>query len=161
MSDNALQRSRRAFLRARAAPPSTVARPPWAIDGRFVDACTRCGDCVDACPEGIVAAGDGGFPVVDFARGACTFCARCAEVCPEPVFDLSRASPWSRRARVDDHCLAARGVVCRSCQDACDARAIVFAHRPGAVAAPAIDAVRCTGCGACVSVCPVSAIEVA
>jgi ferredoxin len=42
--------------------------------GHFEDRCTRCGACVDACPESILRRGSGGFPTVDFTASACTFC---------------------------------------------------------------------------------------
>mgnify|MGYP000853058696 CR=1 FL=1 len=51
-------------------------------------------------------------------------------------------------------------VVCRSCGDACPERAIGFRQRPGAPEYPYVTA-ACNGCGACVSSCPVSAINVA
>jgi ferredoxin-type protein NapF len=57
-------------------------------------------------------------------------------------------------------CLAARGVVCRSCGDSCPHAAIRFWPRIGGPALPEILDDACTGCGACVGVCPVSAIEV-
>ena len=59
------------------------------------------------------------------------------------------------RARVDASCLEAKGVICRACRDACDARAIAFTARP---APPGIDPALCTGCGQCVPVCPTTAI---
>jgi len=61
--------NRRSLFRGRRAP---ALRPPWARrpDEAFTDACTRCGDCQRACPEGIVVVADGGFPALDFRQGA-------------------------------------------------------------------------------------------
>jgi ferredoxin-type protein NapF len=49
------------------------------------------------------------------------------------------------------------GVVCSSCRDACPAQAIHFPIL-SRLPLPEVDAEACTGCGACVSVCPVGAI---
>ncbi len=131
---------------------------PWLDTARFAERCTACRACMDACPEGIVAAADGGLPAIDFARGGCTFCAACAQACPEHLFVPHERPPWPHRAVIGTGCLTRQGVVCRSCQDACEVRAIRFAPAPGAVAQPSLDAGTCTGCGACVGACPVDAI---
>jgi len=135
-------------------------RPPWIVPALFEDGCTRCSDCVAACPEDIVVKGDGGYPAVDFTRGLCTFCEACAKACPEPIFDLSQTPPWPNVVEIADRCLARRGVYCQSCGDPCEARAIRFTLSPGRVPMPSVDAVTCTGCGACVAPCPVGAITV-
>ncbi len=152
--------SRRRLLRGRvrAAPPAL--RPPWSLADRFTDLCTRCGACVGACPESILRVGDGGFPEVDFRRGECSFCAACADACPEPLFDRSAHRPWTLVAAIGPSCLTARRVVCRSCGDACPESAIRFALEPNGVARPALDTSACTGCGACLSACPVGAVTI-
>ena len=69
--------SRRAFLRGGRAAPA-LPRPPGALaDGDFESACTRCGDCLAACPDGLLVKGEGGFPMYEAARGECTFCGDC------------------------------------------------------------------------------------
>lgn len=66
--------SRRGFLRGRVRPKAEI-RPPWALpESEFVDRCTRCNDCLKACPQGILVPGDGAYPTVEFSRGECTFC---------------------------------------------------------------------------------------
>lgn len=160
MADQTVDLRRRGFLRGRtrAAPPAL--RPPWSLADRFIALCTRCGACAKACPEGILRAGDGGFPEIDFALGECSFCGACADACPEPVFDRSAPRPWTLTATIGPSCLTASRIVCRSCQDACPEAAIRFALAPGGVARPAVEAAACTGCGACVSTCPASAVTV-
>jgi ferredoxin-type protein NapF len=139
----------------------TVVRPPWSLaESVFTDRCTRCGDCATACPEALIVRGDGGFPVVDFSRGECTFCGACADACHAQAFDARDTAPWSLTLTIADTCLAQRGVHCELCRDACPAGALRF--RPRApVPLPELDATRCTGCGACVAPCPVTAIALA
>lgn len=149
--------TRRALLRGRArAQP--VLRPPWALgEAGFAAACTGCDACISACPTSLLVRGAGGLPEFNPALGECTFCGDCAAACPEPAFHPVTALPWSLRARPGDACLAARGIVCWSCRDACETAAIRFAPTR-AVAVPQVDAEACTGCGACVSACPSQAI---
>lgn len=159
MSD-AINHGRRGFLRGRVAarPPR---RPPWALpEGGFLDACTRCADCVPACPTSIVVMREG-YPQVDFSRGACTFCAACVVACrPAALRRDEGAPPWQARAHVLDACFAMRGVECRICGDHCEAQAIRFSPRLGGPPRPEILDDRCTGCGACVRPCPVAALRV-
>lgn len=147
--------SRRALLRG-GEPLASANRPPW-TDHTFTDLCSRCGDCIDACPEGILFKGDGGFPQIGFSDEGCTFCQACVEACPEPVFDLARAA-FQWRARIQDHCMAHANIHCQTCQDACETRAITFLPQIGQVPTPRINTDDCTGCGACVAVCPQDAI---
>ncbi|HVJ62134.1 MAG TPA: ferredoxin-type protein NapF [Tahibacter sp.] len=152
--------ARRAFLRGstRAAQPL---RPPWSLaEDVFSDRCTRCGDCGEACPETLIVRGDGGFPVVDFSRGECTFCGACADACEAAAFGPRDVAPWRLAPSIADACLARHGVHCEVCRDACATGALRFKPRVP-VSLPEPDAALCTGCGACVSACPVAAIALA
>lgn len=152
--------SRRALLRGRLrAEP--VLRPPWALEeAAFTDACTGCGDCVRACPEQVLVQGAGGLPVFDPTLGECSFCTDCASACRVGVFGPVDQAPWTLHAVVGSACLAANGVVCSSCRDACGVAAIRFAPAR-TVPIPEVLADRCTGCGACVAGCPTGAISLA
>lgn len=145
---------------SQAAPPP----PPWSLPADAFDrACTRCAKCIDACPTHVLKLA-AGIVQVDYAEAECTFCGACVDICPEPAFDVAaRASggkPWHAVARIDASCLARLGVECDSCGDACEAGAIRFRVHAGPVPDPRVDSTRCTGCGACVRVCPATAIEV-
>lgn len=154
--------SRRGFFRGRPRPKAEI-RPPWALpEAEFIDRCTRCNDCLKACPKQILIVGDGGYPTVDFSLGECTFCGDCVRTCQPKA--LLRHEPeqgvWPYKASIGEDCLPHQGVECRVCGDFCDARAIRFTPRLGGCAQPEIDAEKCTGCGACVAPCPVVAINV-
>jgi ferredoxin-type protein NapF len=158
MADNTVDIRRRGLLRGRTRISPPAIRPPWSRLDRFAALCIRCGACQEACPESILRAGDGGFPEVDFGLGECSFCGACADSCPAPVFDRAAARPWDITAKIGASCLSARGIACRSCQDTCPHSAIRFTLAPGGVAQPHVEAQSCTGCGACVSICPVGAV---
>lgn len=158
MSQAAPDRSRRALLRGRRGGTAAM-RPPWALaENDFLDACTRCADCVEACPEGILAKGDGGFPERLRTRGECTFCAACVEACAPRALSRDSGRAWDWTVRIDEACLAQAGIVCFACREACPERAIALPPRLGQVAAPVLDEARCSACGACVSICPAQAI---
>lgn len=153
--------SRRGFFRGRPRPKAEI-RPPWAIpEVLFVDACTRCNDCLTVCPAQIIVVGDGGYPRVDFKRGECTFCSDCVSAClPQALIQTDGQPAWSHKAVIGDSCLAQRGVECRVCEDFCETRAIRFSLRLGGSPLPVIDPGKCTGCGACIAPCPVAAISI-
>lgn len=153
--------SRRGFLRGRFRAEAQAQRPPWAVEAAlFEDRCTRCGDCLEACPTGIIVTGPGGFPMLDFGRGECTFCGDCLTACRTGALQRTAAdaAPWLLKAAIGDDCLARRGVDCRVCGEVCQAEAIRFRPTAGGVAQPVFEAERCTGCGACHAPCPVGAI---
>lgn len=138
-------------------------RPPWAVaEETFATSCDRCNDCVYACPERVIRFGSGGFPEMDFSEGGCSFCGECVSACSGKALkaDPRRDPPWHLVVEIGDSCLANKGVVCRSCGEACDEGAIRFRLRVGGAAEPRLDTAACTGCGYCISVCPVNALRI-
>ncbi len=135
-------------------------RPPWSgSEADFIERCTRCGACSAACESAIILAGQGGYPRIDFRNGECTFCYACARACPQALFTPRHSAPWSLRVVVDDACLTRQQVDCRSCEDSCEPQALRFIPTRDGVAALQVDVSLCTGCGACVAGCPVSALS--
>lgn len=147
--------SRRAVLRGRFTERE-VPRPPGS-GASFAEACTGCGDCARACPEGIIRRDADGLPVVDVREGACTFCGSCTRACAAEA--LQPASPWMWRAEAGADCLDMNGIQCRACEDFCDSASIRFRPLTGGRAQPVIDRDSCTGCGACVAPCPAGTLH--
>lgn len=145
--------NRRSFLFAQ---HQTYSRPPWTNE-RALASCTGCAACVEACPSGLLKI-EGAKPVIAFTS-ECTFCGACAESCPEHLFARD-SRPFQHVVSVTEGCLARLGVVCQSCRDACPEAAIRFTPRRGGPFLPEVRDDACTGCGACLSICPTRAIEV-
>jgi ferredoxin-type protein NapG len=136
-----------------------VLRPPGAIEERaFLEGCTRCGACVEACPTGaLVPAGvrhhsTVGFPLLDPSAGACTMCspAPCIQACEPGVLSSSIPVKLGQAHVVHARCLLSSGLACDLCAAHCPV--------PGALSIQAdtvsIHAETCTGCGSCRHVCP-------
>lgn len=150
------------LLRRRAADANAVVRLPWTRgEEHFTDHCTRCDDCIAACPEQIITRGDGGFPHIDFRNGGCTLCAACVDACKEALFlpDREPQRAFAFRVAVNEQCFPKQGIECRSCGEACDQQAIRFRFNDRRLAEPHIDTDACTGCGFCIAVCPVDALQ--
>lgn len=152
--------SKRAFLfRKKPEQTNTDIGLPWLIDhAQFLDKCTQCGHCTEQCDENIITRGQGGYPTVDFSLGECTFCQDCTKGCPESLFDSNQAEPWQIDVEITAECFPNKGIVCQSCSDVCEPRAIRFKYIDSPIAKPVVNNDLCTGCGACVSTCPTDAI---
>lgn len=143
--------------------PTAHVRPPGALpEPAFVAACTRCAECVHACPVHAItllppAAGlAAGTPVLDVAVTACVMCAEmpCARACPTPALEVP-SQGWRdvRMAALvvdQERCITWRDVECGICVRVCpvgeDALRLDERGRP--VVGPA-----CTGCGQCLAAC--------
>ena len=154
--------SRRSFLQGKQASQPDAARPPWALaEPDFLAACDQCGACQWTCPEGVIGSDAGGYPVMDFSKGACVFCGGCASACERDAFGKRSNDPWAIKAVIGAACLSFQGVTCRVCGDFCEERAIRFSPTLGGAARPQVRLDDCTGCGACAAPCPTAAITIA
>lgn len=171
---------RRSLFKGQYKPSASMLLPPWSVgQTKFLELCTRCGDCVSECPENVLMPGSGGFPTTNFKHNECTFCGDCVDACSTGALiravnvdghvsspnnsDLA-AKAWQQAPVVSDQCLTLKGVVCRSCGEACDPEAITFnwgsasAGGSRGIATPIVDNDLCSGCGACISICPNDAL---
>lgn len=80
-------------------------------------------------------------------------------IAPSGAAVADGAEPPRQVAVIGAACVEPKGVSCRRCGEACEADAIRFRPLGRGMAAAQLDADLCTGCGECVSVCPVSAIN--
>jgi ferredoxin-type protein NapF len=149
--------TRREFFTGGASPACGGPYPPGVTESSLRN-CTGCGACAEVCPTQIISL-RAGRPYVDFSEGECTFCGRCAEQCPERVFPPEPATEFQHHAAIGDNCLAINFVDCQACRDVCSQMAIRFKPRVGGPFVPTLDHAACTGCGACLAVCPVSAVS--
>ena len=140
-----------------------VIRPPWAIpESDFTDVCDRCDQCVKSCHLNIIKRGSSGFPEIDFSNTGCDFCQVCVQNCLTDALQLPEVTdqkPWNLKATIRNNCLSEKGVVCRACGDICEMQAIRFKLAVGGISLVEMNTSECNGCGECVSVCPVQAIE--
>ena len=140
-----------------------IVRPPGALsEVEFLPACTRCGDCVTACPEGalfMLGAHTGlavNTPALDLVNNACALCADfpCIAACePAALLPVEPLALRFAEARIDPSaCLPFQGPECGVCVMVCPV--------PGALvlegARPRIDPEHCTGCALCRRACIVS-----
>lgn len=143
-----------------------VVRPPHGgSESLFQKVCVTCESkaCQASCDEKIIFIGEDGTPELNFVNSGCTFCEDCAEACNETpltnVLDLAHSHNGEKLnatfAISTQGCVAHNGVICFSCKEPCIDDAILF----NGMFNPIIDMDKCTGCGFCLSRCPIQAID--
>lgn len=154
----ALSTTKRNFLFARGSAKKAF-RPPWSIaEEDFVELCTRCGECFKECPSNVIQIADGGFPELDFSHTGCDFCEVCAQVCEPEALRLHDYPALNLLAQISKNCFSERGVICRSCGEACEVGAIRFIPAVGGITHVLLNTELCNGCGECVHICPAQSI---
>lgn len=136
-------------------------RPPGAVpELEFRCRCTRCGDCVNACPVSAIRidhSGDegAGYPYIDLEHQACVLCdgQPCMPACPTGALQITPLSQIDMGTAnwFDQTCRRTQGEDCTICVDDCPVGTaaielldgIVHVHEEG-----------CTGCGVCQNHCP-------
>ena len=134
-------------------------RPPGAVDeALFLECCTKCDKCAQACPHDAIAKapirfrGAEGTPVIDPAKSPCRMCEDmpCIAACPEQALVFETLGPIASARILDYNCLAHQGGFCIVCYEQCPTPdAITVAE-----GRPHINSDACTGCGICHYACP-------
>ncbi len=143
-------------------------RPPFAAgEPEFLARCTRCDNCIEACPHDVLFAlpADSGHraagtPAMDLLKRGCLMCADwpCVSACepdalrlPDPGEGLPPSPAKFAEVWIDtETCLPYLGPECGACADSCPV--------PGALGwegglKPVIDQETCTGCALCRQAC--------
>ncbi|CAD7048210.1 nitrate reductase [Pseudorhizobium endolithicum] len=149
--------SRRDFLRGRSPAEGKIVLPGF-LGGR-PEVCSACSLCLERCPTEIIVMDDG-VPHLDFSRGECSFCGECRTHCPHAADFFAGPVSLPHVVEIGGGCLARHGIDCQACRDHCPTTAIRFRPRLGGPFLPEIQEDACSGCGACISVCPVGAVSV-
>ena len=147
---------------ASSVPRAPQRRPPGALsEEAFLDKCTTCGQCSDACPQGAIftfaeSTGDlACTPVLLPERRPCTMCEGfpCVAACDDGALLPFEGVVWPLgKVRIDERrCLAYLGPECGACVGVCPhgIRAIEQVAWK-----PRVDQALCVGCGLCIRACP-------
>ncbi len=148
--------------RSRARQVIPVLRPPGAVaEADFLAGCTRCGDCIRACPHQAIRLAPerlrsaAGTPFIDPIEQPCLMCADtpCITACTPAVLRRQPEAPvpaigLARIATVD--CLAHQGTTCTTCSERCPVEGAIRLTGNRPLVVPDL----CTGCGICHHVCP-------
>ncbi|WP_165314235.1 4Fe-4S binding protein [Vibrio ziniensis] len=130
-----------------------VPRPPTALEEKkFIQTCTGCGECVSACPNGIIVVKNE-LAELDLELSYCSHCHQCNEVCPTAALSHS-VSDCQLRPTITSNCNPQTAFYCAECQHGCPVGAITVQKNNK----PAIDLGLCNGCNSCRYHCPVNAI---
>ena len=151
-------------------------RPPWAKpELEFLLACTRCGDCIEACPHKVIFPLQTSYgvdvaatPALDILSGGCHLCEDwpCVTICePNALFfpqeedeidsdeeqeTQPRRFPKLAHAEINTiDCIPYRGPECGACDGSCPVpKALIWKDTR-----PHIDMAYCVGCGLCRTAC--------
>jgi ferredoxin-type protein NapG len=140
-----------------APPPNRTdwLRPPGAVEeSAFLERCTPCSDCLEACPPGaIITSALDGTPVLFADKSPCVLCedlpciAACATEALMPVDHIGDVR-MGVAVIMDRLCTAGQG--CHACVSKCPTNALAMdVESLRLVLSPE----SCVGCGICESVC--------
>ncbi|HNX75135.1 MAG TPA: 4Fe-4S dicluster domain-containing protein [Candidatus Rifleibacterium sp.] len=141
-----------------------LVRPPGACaEKAFLEKCTRCGQCVKACPffalKPVLMANefDLGTPALRVGEAWCRFCENlpCITACASGALTKGNHQQRPKIALASikpANCLRSHENDCQACYDKCPAAQAAISIQPAT--AVVVDPERCNGCGACLTVCP-------
>lgn len=129
--------------------------PPGAApDAQFIAQCTRCNQCIDACPMGILTRHEDGYPQLAIEYASCDGCGACIDACPSGALCVQVRFDTGLRPTFSAACVnPVRS--CNQCVEACPELACTL----GARGIPVLNSERCTGCGECRVQCGVDAVS--
>lgn len=145
-------------------------RPPGAVaEADFLNTCTRCTDCIEACPfRSIRRLGTefgeklAGTPAIIPDEAPCYLCADlpCINACqPQALNAMSRPTVNMGTAKLQrEACYVARNQPCDYCVTRCPLKGVAIEW--GADRLPVIHEAGCTGCAVCAYLCPANALSV-
>lgn len=129
-------------------------RPPGAVgEAIFLERCTKCSDCIKACPHESIVIHQDGTPVIYPDQMPCYLCddTPCIAACAtEALLPLGSVNEARMGVAVINHRLCTAGQGCHACVSKCptDALTMDFDAQRLVVAVE-----RCVGCGMCEHVC--------
>ncbi len=130
-------------------------RPPGAVDeAMFLERCTRCSDCIEACPPGaIVSEVSNGSPVIFANQIACELCEDfpCIAACAtEALMPVSNQFAVRMGVAKVAHRLCTAGQGCHACVSKCPVEALSMDFDALRLV---VTQERCVGCGMCEQIC--------
>jgi MauM/NapG family ferredoxin protein len=139
--------------------PVPVLRPPGACaEPEFLANCTRCGDCITACPHDAIVLAPArlstaaGTPIIAPATQPCLLCLDqpCATACKPGVLSRDRPPAIGKAMIQPMYCLNAMRKPCSVCVDSCPVPDAITVRAGKSTIVTAL----CVGCGVCQHVCP-------
>lgn len=136
-----------------------IHRPPGAVDeASFLSGCTRCNECISACPVNAIVLAPQRFreaahtPMIEPHTAACIMCedTPCIAACKPQVLRADQPRKMGAAWIQTMACLAYTGSFCTVCSEHCPVPTAIEVH----AGKPTIRADVCTGCGLCAHVCP-------
>ena len=130
-------------------------RPPGAIpEAEFLERCTKCGDCIEACPhQSIEKLLKDETPAIFPGKSPCHLCddLPCISACEtDALLPLSGLNMVDMGLAVVSASLCTAGNGCNACVSQCPMNALSMDFSMFSVA---VDPQRCVGCGLCQFVC--------
>lgn len=139
--------------------PIPTFRPPHAApESQFDDLCTKCEDCINACPhDAIVHApiqlrGVARSPIIDPSDKACQMCHDfpCVQACDTGALDMQYPVKIGTAMLSNHDCLAVNRLGCSVCSERCPEEGAIVREK----GSPRFNPAKCTGCGICHELCP-------